>query len=298
MLLRTPGAMKPGLGALLLLAALAPAESFFTLPAFRLPTTHTAPRAVCLPGAAPRPQVARLVMMASPYDGMTVAVLRETLVASGATPGSKLKKAELIAMLVDGGGSAPDPAPAAKKTKPPSAKAAKQTKEETGGGDPGAMSVPQLKEALKSRGLKVGGNKAELVERLRAGDGGAGKADDEFGVIALDNERPDGQDEYFGALGLETESVAPDEEKEDEEEEAEEKEYFGALNLQTMSGDNNEESILVADGSPASDERLLDNYFGAMGLEANGPSDEPEEVPVGKFSRSVETARARAQVRV
>lgn len=84
---RSPGAMKLVLGALLLLAALAPAESFFTLPSVRFPTTHTAPRAVCLPGASPRrPQVARLVMMASPYDAMTVAVLRENLVTRGPPP--------------------------------------------------------------------------------------------------------------------------------------------------------------------------------------------------------------------
>ena len=30
--------------------------------------------------------------------------------------------------------------------------------------------IPGLKEVLKSRGLKVGGNKADLLERLRADD--------------------------------------------------------------------------------------------------------------------------------
>ncbi|KAJ1485162.1 hypothetical protein T484DRAFT_1746254 [Baffinella frigidus] len=118
--------MKLVLGALLLLAALAPAESFFTLPSVRFPTTHTAPRAVCLPGASPRrPQVARLVMMASPYDAMTVAVLRENLVTRGASPGSKLKKADLIAMMEEGDGAG-SVEPAAKQAKPASAKAAKQ----------------------------------------------------------------------------------------------------------------------------------------------------------------------------
>ena len=39
-------------------------------------------------------------------------------------------------------------------------------------GDLASLTIPQLKEKLKAVGLKVGGNKAELVERLAGSNGG------------------------------------------------------------------------------------------------------------------------------
>ncbi|KAJ1485161.1 hypothetical protein T484DRAFT_1794768 [Baffinella frigidus] len=130
-----------------------------------------------------------------------------------------------------------------------------------------------------------------------------------------------GEDGYFGALALDTESAAPSSSSEEEGEDG----YFGALNLETLSGDNDheksilvegrlltlsgdnagdnddEKSILVDQGSSpvqsseGDDEALLNNYFDAMGLATAGKGAEVEELPVGAFSRSVETARARAQ---
>ena len=98
--------------------------------------------------------------VASDLESLTVSDLRAQLAKFGEKPPTKLKKADLISLL------APYVGDNAAALTPLS-----DSKPKTAGGplnpdDIQAMTVPQLKDELKSRGLRVGGTKPELVQRL------------------------------------------------------------------------------------------------------------------------------------
>ena len=74
-------------GVLILYSAALPMASGFTLPSLRFPATQALRSPRCLISAQPRfAATARLTMMDSPYDSMTVAALREKLIAGGEFP--------------------------------------------------------------------------------------------------------------------------------------------------------------------------------------------------------------------
>ena len=91
---------------------------------------------------------------------MTVASLREALRTSGLKVAGK--KSELVARLVEAEGQDFSSADAIESV-PPS-----DNDDPYAEYDYDKMTVPQLKDVLRSRGLKVGGNKSTLIERLRS----------------------------------------------------------------------------------------------------------------------------------
>ena len=101
-------------------------------------------------------------MMSNSLNAMTVAQLREKLAELGDSPPSKLRKADLIARVQElaGGGGEGGEGGGGRVTEAPGAldETVKSVEQ---------MTVGELKEALKARGLKVGGNKPDLVQRLQ-----------------------------------------------------------------------------------------------------------------------------------
>jgi hypothetical protein len=97
---------------------------------------------------------------------LTVAELREKLLKFGEKPPSKLRKAELISLLVPyiGEDFSASENPQTSVSSPRTQIDFIHLREE----EVKSMTIPQLKEALKMRGLRVGGTKAELIERLLA----------------------------------------------------------------------------------------------------------------------------------
>ena len=100
-----------------------------------------------------------IVCVASRLESLTVADLRTQLEKFGEKPPSKLKKADLISLLVPYLGD--NPLPILSKngmvTKTPGTLTSDEVNQ---------MTVQQLKDELKSRGLRVGGTRPELLQRL------------------------------------------------------------------------------------------------------------------------------------
>jgi len=105
--------------------------------------------------AAPLVRRLQTCMMSASLNSMTVAQLRDKLAALGDTPPSKLKKAELISRVQNLEGGAPDEDNIV-------GEGAQGVGNEGSDASVDSMTVGQLKEALKSRGLKVGGVKSEV----------------------------------------------------------------------------------------------------------------------------------------
>mmetsp|Transcript_86924 Transcript_86924/g.127137 ORF Transcript_86924/g.127137 Transcript_86924/m.127137 type:complete len:433 (+) Transcript_86924:456-1754(+) len=133
---------------------LAPSFSYQLPPSFGLlrsgGLTPSWPRSFC--------RLPRLSMMAG-LESRTVAQLREIITSLGGVAPSKWKKAELISCVEGLQG-----APATSASDVASVAAAGGVVTQTGAYD--KLTVGKLKDILKSRGLKIGGVKSELVTRL------------------------------------------------------------------------------------------------------------------------------------
>ena len=160
-LLRLP--LSRTVAAVLCLAT--PSAGFLASPLQLFHSSARSVGALCRPSAASLRHLRRLpplAMMSNSLNAMTVAQLREKLAELGDSPPSKLRKADLIARVqgLAGGGGEGGEGGGGRVTEAPGAldETVKSVEQ---------MTVGELKEALKARGLKVGGNKPDLVQRLQ-----------------------------------------------------------------------------------------------------------------------------------
>ena len=142
-----------------------PSAGFLASPLQLFHSSARSVGALCRPSAASLRHLRRLpplAMMSNSLNAMTVAQLREKLAELGDSPPSKLRKADLIARVqgLAGGGGEGGEGGGGRVTEAPGAldETVKSVEQ---------MTVGELKEALKARGLKVGGNKPDLVQRLQ-----------------------------------------------------------------------------------------------------------------------------------
>lgn len=185
-------AAVPTVAAPAILAPLAPITvpaPKLQLPTFTLPKVPlTAAPATVLPVALATAAPATPSPTATAYDKMKVLELREELKRRGLK--STGNKPELIQRLMEAGGEVQTPVqltPPKTGVVPPLAviqpsptavttalggTITPQAATVTTGGNYGTMNINQLKDELRKRGLKLGGNKPELIQRLQDYDGG------------------------------------------------------------------------------------------------------------------------------